>query len=333
MGPTERLALAKRRLQLVLKARIVANWRTLEQKISDAGPGPMRVDPHVLTKARTELVNQGVIVKTTVGTSTSPWFHLRSTSAKAVKAKLDALAPIHDALQEHSFKIRMGQTLEIAAYRSFIQQPAFVTFGAYVDLDEHDDSTAYIKEEPPSVISGRRSKGKLDFLLTTSDRHVAGVELKNVREWLYPDRSEITELLRKCTDLDILPVLIARRVPYVTFRLLNTCGVIIHQTYNQLFPDADADLAKQASNKELLGYHDIRLGNQPDARMTKFVNDNLPRLIPAMRPVFDEYKDILAEFGSSAIDYTVFAAKVRRRSQGTKEENDWDANDPYREAF
>lgn len=84
--------------------------------------------------------------------------------------------------------------------------------------------------------------------------------------------------------------------------------------------------AKDASSKELLGYHDIRLGNQPDARMTKFVTINLPKLIPAMRPVFDEYKDILAEFGSGEIDYAVFAAKVRRRSQGTKEENDWDGN-------
>jgi len=234
--------------------------------------------------------------------------------------------PIHTALQEHGFKIRMGQALEIAAYRAFLQQPDFKTLGAFVDLEDHDDSTPYTKEEPPSVVSGRRSKGKLDFILGAVDGHFVGVELKNVREWLYPGRSEVTEFLRKCTDLDVLPVLIARRVPYVTFRLLNTCGVIIHQTYNQLFPEADSELAKSASSKELLGYHDIRIGNQPDARMTKFVIINLPKLIPVMRPVFDEYKDILAEFGSGEIDYEVFAAKIRRRSQGTTEENDWNSN-------
>lgn len=314
--------MAKRRLQLVLKARTIATWRTLEQKISDAGPGHMRVDPHVLTKARNELIELGVIVKATRNQKT-PWFHLANATPVDLAAKLAELEPIHSAIQGHSFKIRMGQTLEIAAYRAFIEQPAFTTFGAYTDLDEHNDATAYTKEEPPSVISGRKSKGKLDFILTTGDNDVLGVELKNIREWIYPDRLEIKELLRKCTDLEILPVLIARRVPYVTFKLLNTCGVIIHQTYNQLFPEADAELAAQASDKALLGYHDIRLGNTPDARLLKFVNENLPPLAKSMRPAFEEYKDLVADFANDEISYAVFAAKVRRRSQGANEDNDW----------
>ena len=325
---TERLAIAKRRLELVLKARTVAAWRTLEQKISDAGPGPMRVDPHVLTQARKKLVDLGIIDKTAFGSSNTPWFHLVRAAPEDVAAKLAELGPIHAALQVHSFKIRMGQTLEIAAYRAFIGQPAFKTFGAYTDLDEHNDATAYTKEEPPSVISGRKSKGKLDFILTTVDNDVLGVELKNIREWIYPDRPEIKELLRKCTDLEVLPVLIARRLLYVTFKLLNTCGVIIHQTYNQLFPEADAELAAKASDKALLGYHDIRLGNEPDARLLKFVNENLPPLAKSMRPAFDEYKDLLADFANDVTNYRVFAAKVRRRSRGTNEDNDWPDSDP-----
>jgi hypothetical protein len=324
MAQAKRLAIARKRLQLVLRARVIANGRTLEQKISDAGPGPMRVDPHLLTAARSDLIKQGVIVRKSVGRSNTPWFHLQTAIPEAVEARLAEVKPIHDALLEHDFTLRMGQTLEIAAYRAFIQQPAFRTFGAFPDLDEHDDSTAYIKEEPPSVISGRKSKGKLDFVLTTTDNDLVGVELKNVREWLYPDRDEVTELLRKCTDLDALPVLIARRVPFVTFKLLNTCGVIIHQTYNQLFPAADAELAAKASHKDLLGYHDIRVGNQPDARFTKFVGVNLPPLITSMRPAFDEFKDLLADFANGELSYSEFAARVRRRSQGTNEDSDWE---------
>ena len=164
MAHADRIALAQRRLQLVLRTSVVANWRTLEQKISDAGPGAMRVDPHILTQARAALIDQGVIVRKTAGATGSPWFHLRSATDAAVQAKLSKLVPIHDALQQHNFKSRMGQTLEIAAYRAFIAQPAFSTFGAYLDLDAHDDSSLYIKEEPPSVISGRRTTGKLDFI-------------------------------------------------------------------------------------------------------------------------------------------------------------------------
>jgi hypothetical protein len=322
LAPPDRLSIAKRRLQLVLKKTVVSNARTLEQKISDAGPGDMRVDPHVLTRARNELKDAGTIVRITAGVGNTPWFHLRTAAAADVQSRLAHLVSIHDALRAGNLTLRMGQTLEIAAYRALIAQPALMTFGAYTDLDDHDDSTLYSKEEPPSVMSGRRTNGKLDFVLTCAG-HTAGVELKNVREWLYPDRDEVTELLRKCTDLNIVPVLIARRIPYVTFKLLTTCGVIVHQTYNQLFPAADAVLAEQVRNKSLLGYHDVRTGNEPDARLKKFVDVNLPRLIVARRDIFDSYKDLLSEFAHGAIDYSVFAAKVRRRAQGTNENHDW----------
>jgi hypothetical protein len=121
-----------------------------------------------------------------------------------------------------------------------------------------------------------------------------------------------------------VPVLIARRIPYVTFKLLNACGAIIHQTYNQLFPLADAQLAGMVRDKNLLGYHDVRLGNEPDARLTKFIAQNLPHLIETQRPVFDDFKDLLRAFSTGAMPYLEFAARVRRRINGTNENDDWD---------
>lgn len=321
----DRLAIA-RRICLVLRTRTIATWRTLEQKISDAGPYPMRVDPHLLTTARNELMTGGVVARRTVGKGNTPWFHLASTPDAEIDAKLGELAPIHDALLEQDFKLRMGQTLEIAAFRAFSTQPAFKTFGTFLDLEDHDDSTLYKKEEPPSSVGRRKTSGKLDFLLTAEDGSLAGVELKNVREWLYPDRDEVKDLLRKCTDLDVLPVLIARRMPYVTFKLLIACGVVIHQTYNQLFPSSDRQLASLASDKALLGYHDIKIGNTPDARLVKFVEVNLPDLVIRMRPTYDAFKDLLADFANGSMPYSVFAATVRRRVAGTNEDNDWEGD-------
>jgi hypothetical protein len=46
-----------------------------------------------------------------------------------------------------------------------------------------------------------------------------GLECKNVREWLYPDRTEIRQTIDKCLRLDCVPMIIGRRIPYVTFRL------------------------------------------------------------------------------------------------------------------
>lgn len=322
----DRLALARKRLLSVLKATVVSLARTLEQKISDAGPSQMRIDPHILTTARTQLISEGLIKQ--LKRHGVPWYHLTAMPQRSVKARLAVLQPIHAALQSGDLSKRIGQALEITVYRALIAQTRITTLGAYLDLQAHDDATLYQKEEPPSALSGRRSKGRLDFLLLTHDHGIAaGLEVKNVREWLYPDRDEIKELLAKCTDLNAVPVLIGRRIPFVTFRLLNTCGVIIHQTYNQRFPSADHVLADQARQKDLLGFHDIRLGNQPDARLTRFVNDHLPKLISQARPTFDRFVDLLHAYGHGRMPYYEFAARVRRRNEGKNEDSDWDTED------
>jgi hypothetical protein len=41
----ERQLLGRRRIVNVLRRHGIATWRTLEQKISDASPGGMRIDP------------------------------------------------------------------------------------------------------------------------------------------------------------------------------------------------------------------------------------------------------------------------------------------------
>jgi hypothetical protein len=84
-------------------------------------------------------------------------------------------------------------------------------------------------------------EGELDFVAMTTNATLLGLEAKNIREWIYPQREEITELLKKCTAVDAVPVLIARRIQFSTFRVLNVCGVILHQTYNQLLPIGRSD--------------------------------------------------------------------------------------------
>ena len=110
-----------------------------------------------------------------------------------------------------------------------------------------------------------------------------------------------------------MPVLIARRLPYITFSLLNVCGVILHQTYNQLFPSADAELASKAKDKTLLGYHDIRLGNNPDGRLIRFIRDNLPKVLPEQKRRFDASRDLLQQYATGEIEYYQFAREVISR--------------------
>jgi hypothetical protein len=120
--------------------------------------------------------------------------------------------------------------------------------------------------------------------------------------------------------LDVVPILIGRRIHYSTFSVLNPCGVIIHQTYNQLYPSSAADLADSVRDRKLLGYHDVRVGNQPDARLTKFIHVNLPLLIPEARPKFEKFFDLLEAYGNEDLSYKSLAARMKRRMRGERED-------------
>jgi hypothetical protein len=110
----------------------------------------------------------------------------------------------------------------------------------------------------------------------------------------------------------------------VTFKVLSPCGVLFHETYTQLIPETERNLAEKARDKNLLGYHYIRIGNQPDSRLLKFISNNLPNILPEARVRFDEYKDLLQAFGSGEMRYESFAARARRRLEGRDEDSDWD---------
>lgn len=92
----ERDALARRRLVKVLDAHTVATARTIEQKIADAGPAQMRINPHVLTSNRAALMREGIIAETRH--SGAPWYHLTRKPKTEIDQRLAVLVPIHKAM-------------------------------------------------------------------------------------------------------------------------------------------------------------------------------------------------------------------------------------------
>ncbi|MGE0830305.1 MAG: hypothetical protein AB7O04_13270 [Hyphomonadaceae bacterium] len=70
--------------------------------------------------------------------------------------------------------------------------------------------------------------------MARADRVTCEIEIKNVR---------------KCLVLDIVPVLLARRIPYVTFRLLSPLGVFFHQQYNHSSPPAKSPWPRKCATR------------------------------------------------------------------------------------
>ena len=322
MANVHRQELAQRRLLNVLRDHGIAVMRTLEQKISDGGPGNQRIDPHVLSTSRDELLKRGQMAR--LKHRNVSWYYLPEIDRQRRNNRFQEQEPIHTALSREDLSIRIGQALEIAVFR-LLRTQSLHSFGNYPDLEQHADDELYRKAEPPTDANGREIPGdkKLDFLIAAGgESGLAGIEVKNVRVWIYPRNNDLRDLLLKCCHLDAVPILIARRIQYSTFTVFNPCGLIIHQTYNQRWPESEWELAQMAQARTLLGYHDIRLGNEPDLRLRRFVHENLPRILPERRRQFDKFKDLLWAYASGEMSYEEFAARVRRRKVGQPEDRD-----------
>ena len=310
----------------------MANLRTLEQKIADAGPNPQRVQPHILTPVKNALVKQGRIIQ--LDHNNAQWLHLAEESPLRVESRLAELRELWAAFIAKQISLRTGQALEVAIFRAIMAADGVTPLGGFSDLDDHNDEKLYSKQELHNFNGRTLGKRALDFVVAVAGDY-CGIEAKNIRPWLYPHDQEIRAAVQKALTLGVVPVLIARRISFVTFRVLGTCGVIMHETYNQRMANADAALAARVRDKDLLGYHDIRVGNDPDARLTKFISVNLPGLVPDSRAKLAVYSDLLEAFATGAMAYKEFAARVRRRELGQNEDNDWlqtpddEDRDPY----
>jgi len=278
------------------------------------------VEPSVLTEARNALVKEGEIVVERSGKA--PWYYLKGAEKERVEARMAELVPLQEETQAGMFTHRLGQTLEIAVQKA-IQRSGVSFLGYFTDLADHNDETAYTKVDPPMDINGKRmEKGPLDFIVFPGGE-CGGIEVKNYRTWLYPRSKEVREMLWKCGDVGAVPILIARRLPFVTIRLLQMGGCLIHENYNQLYPEADAQLAEKVSGRDSLGCHDVRVGNEPDGRMLRFFGELLPRLVKDVRPTFLKFREVHRAYGKGEIRYPEWLKELRKGGRGwtrTREE-------------
>lgn len=320
----EREAIAERRIINVLRTQGVANLRTLEQKIADAGPNPQRIQPHILTPVKNRLVKSGRIVQLDHGNA--QWLHLSDESPVRVAHRTAELQDLWTDFVSQKISRRTGQALEISIFRAIMAADGVVSFGGFADLTAHGDDKLYSKQEIHNFDGKTLGKLALDFIIAVGGSY-CGIEAKNIRQWLYPNDQEIKDAIRKARTLGVIPVIVARRIPFVTFRILGTCGVIMHETFNQRMANADADLAEKVKEKTLLGYHDVRVGNDADDRLMRFIGLNLPSLVGPAKIKLDQYGDLLDAFSTNSMRYAEFAARVRRRESGQKEDNDWPDRD------
>jgi hypothetical protein len=304
----ERVALAKQRIQSILDRDVVAHQKTLEQKISDQGPKPMRVDPHLVGMAISDMLElRRLRAHTHEKTKNTPWYSNINTRQPFVDKKLSHLAPLYNQITANGFGNLIGDALELITEKClaevYSEKPRY-SYQGHFDIDGSKDKNGrYKKSQPPKNVGQKTTVKEADFFQFGHEEGGLCIECKNYREWIYPHHEIIRSLIIKADDLDLIPVLIARRIHYTArTNLLEPAGIIAHETYYQYYPADSAKLAEDVKHKRSLGFTDVTATEDPHLRTRKFFNDSLFKVTPRMATTWRKNRSHLRSYADHKIN-------------------------------
>ena len=112
------------------------------------------------------------------------------------------------------------------------------------------------------------------------------IEIKSIRDWIYPSSSELFQVLHKCVLLKqanptqpVVPILVCRRAHKTSFWMAKQLGFVIIDMQAQYLGDSsDVDEEALREVRSELGFLDLRLGAAPNER----VRDRFSVLAPHM---------------------------------------------------
>jgi len=151
------------------------------------------------------------------------------------------------------------------------------------------------------------------------------IEVKNIRHWVYPDSSELYELLAKAALLQManpgvsfMPVLVCRKVHYTTFRMAKDLGFFVAQAraqfvlpYAEVTPDHAEELRRE------LGFADLVLSQEAHRPLVALFRTTIPQVAEEKAKTFAASAEMLARFSQFLrLDDT----RLRGETLATREE-------------
>lgn len=287
MEPEDYVRLGKRGILELLHVEHAAAWREIEAKLADASwPGlGYPIDPHHLTTARQQLMTAGKI-DDTAATATRGGRPIsivyptdtrrRATAienaarrkrlllsrylgwAQGTRSRVGVIGPAGE-------RVVRASLLQVAPHGYRLVPPtgghAATLLGDPVPIGPLDAAAICTPYDPDADVAGTSI--------------AVPIEVKNVREWLYPWSEEIYQLLTKASliqhahpDRPMVPVLICRKAHPTTFRMARDLGFFVIDTLRQYISEAVAEQKLQEVHDEL-GFSDLVAQDGADERITK----------------------------------------------------------------
>ncbi len=130
-----------------------------------------------------------------------------------------------------------------------------------------------------------------------------GIEVKNIREWIYPESVEIWKTLKSCIDLECIPIIISRAIHYTAFTFFQDIGALGYKTNHQYFSSTLWGHPLYTPLKNELYFHDMILWKEdkPDPMVTSFFSDVLPERISQTTRNFETNKQLIAKYAQGPL--------------------------------
>ena len=252
MEPADYVQMGSEAILALLRDHHAAPWLEVEARIADqAYPGfPMRVEPWPLGQARSRLVDEGVIQRTRSATrggrSVDLWQLMEVgrkatvTEAAAARKRLLMTRYLSWASGTRTRRASIGGAGERVVHQALLKAAPY----GYSLANPDGGQAATFLGDPVPI-------GPLDnaavYALTAGGIPVGGValpvEVKNVREWIYPSSNELYQLLDKAARIQaarpavpVVPLFVCRRANITAFRQAKTLGFLITDTRRQYVP-------------------------------------------------------------------------------------------------
>jgi hypothetical protein len=314
-APEEYVQLGREAILHLLDVEHAAPWIEIEARIADRAYEPVgiRIEPHHLSAARARLTGDGTIVASTGptrGGSDVTLFHLTGASGRRledVMARKRLLTARYYgwARGTRTRPGRFGPAGEAAVRAAML---AAAPSGYTIDSPGGQVAT----------LLGVPLNGPLDAAAHYLTRDAAGlpgrvitvpVEVKNLRDWIYPSSGEIYQLLSKAAkvqeavpDRSIAPVLVCRRAHITAMRMAKEVGYFIIPIERQYVHQVEEDALREIRAE--LGLFDLVQQEGVDERLERFFRTHLPKVI-------ERTADDWSTSGPQLIDYWTMLAAER----------------------
>lgn len=291
----EDLAEARRSLLELIDAEHALTWSEAEAKLTtESRPLDDAHYPHILTAARHQLTAENKITSTRVTTRGGQFIDTlsltntagRTTKIKNAAARKRLLSARYlgwasgSATYPHGL---IGPAGELAVRQAIIESGA---------LNQLNPRAGEVRKALGTELAGPLDSG--GFLTALDDRGIptgvvyVPIEVKNLRDWLYPASAEVYQLLHKAAllqigapDTPIMPVLICRRIHHTLIFLADRLGFKVFATQQQYIRSVVSD-DELAEVRTELGFLDlIKIDDAPTIEpLRRFFRVSLAKKAP-----------------------------------------------------